>query len=216
MGIDDETLDGTVFAGRQAMSKTSWVVLDEYSFDGGETVEYRLPRMCRSKASAESRARLLEQTNRDEVGFVRCVVRPSGKVSVSLDSIGDYHGELARVRHLQEVTAEHLRKARTDLHNARYDVEHAERLLRDWAGNETGFERQHTPEHYMGDGLVTCSRALYSASHHPYVRFLPPMAAYWWGCAFKYLWRMWSKNDPESDAAKAKDCIGKAVRAWRS
>lgn len=126
----------------------------------------------------------------------------------------DLQVELDRVRHLQEVTADHLRKARTDLHNARADVEHAERLLRRWSGNETSFERQHTPEHYMGDGLVTCSRALHSASHHPYVRFLPPMAAYWWGCAFKYLWRMWGKNDPESDAAKAKDCIGKAVRAW--
>ncbi|WP_293826110.1 hypothetical protein [uncultured Parolsenella sp.] len=199
------------------MSETSWVVLDEYSFDGGETVEYRHPRTCRSKASAESRARQLEQANRDETGFVRCVVRPADRVSVSLDAIGDYQGELDRVRHLQEVTADHLRKARTDLRNAREDMEHAERLMRDWSGNETGFERQRTPGHYRGDGLVTCSRALHSAMKQEPCRkaeLMPAMAAYWWGCAFKYLWRMWSKADPESDADKARDCIGKAVRAW--
>ena len=122
-----------------------------------------------------------------------------------------------RVTHLQEVTADHLRKARTDLHNAREDVEHAERLLRDWAGNETSFERQRTPRHYRGDGLVICSRAMHSAMTQETCRKaepMPVMAAYWWGCAFKYLWRMWSKADPESDAEKARDCIGKAVRAW--
>ena len=199
------------------MSKTSWVVLDEYSFDGGETVEYRLPRMCRSKASAESRARLLEQTNRDEVGFVRCVVRPSDRVLVTVGDQSELRDELARVRHLQEVTADHLRKARTDLHNARYDVEHAERLLRRWCGNETGFERQHTPEHYRGDGLVTCSRAMSSAMSQEMCASaepMPAMAVYWWGLAFKYLWRMWSKSNPREDAEKTRDCIGKAVRAW--
>lgn len=201
------------------MNDASWVVLYEYSFDGGETAEYRFPRMCKSKASAESRAWLLEQAKRDEVGFVRCVVRPSDKVGVTLDKCCGLQDELARVTHLQEVTADHLRKARVDLHNARYDVEHAERLLRRWSGNETGFERQRTPRHYRGDGLVTCSRAMHSAMTQETCRKaepMPVMAAYWWGCAFKYLWRMWSKADPEADAEKARDCIGKAVRAWES
>lgn len=202
------------------MSETSWVVLDEYSFDG-KTVEYRHPRTYESlhAAMAYVQAQTIERLKLDETGFVRCVVWSSDKVRVTVGDQSELQDELAHVRHLQEVTADHLRKARTDLHNAREDVGHAERLLRDWAGNETSFERQCTPKHYRGDGLVTCSRALHSAMTQEPCRkaeLMPVMAAYWWGCAFKYLWRMWSKADPEADAEKARDCIGKAVRAWKS
>ena len=199
------------------MSETSWVVLDEYRFDG-ETVEYRHPRTCGTKEAAEFRASQIELINRDEVGFVRCVIRPSDKVTVTLDECCDLQDELARVTRLQSVTADHLRKARTDLHNVCADVEHAERLLRRWSGNETSFERKLTPPHYLGDGFVTCSRAMHSAMMQEKCRKaepMPVMAVYWWCCAFKYLWRMWSKADPESDADKARDCIGRAVRAWR-
>lgn len=198
------------------MSDTTWVVLDEYSFDG-ETVEYRHPRTCGTKEAAEFCASQIELISRDDVGFVRCVVRPSDKVGVTLDKCLYQQDELDRVTRLQEVTADHLRKARVDLHNAREDVEHAERLLLRWADNETSFERQRTPPHYRGDGLVTCSRAMHSAMSQEPCRkaeLMPAMAAYWWGLAFKYLWRMWSKADPEGDAEKARDCIGKAVRAW--
>lgn len=137
--------------------------------------------------------------------------------SRSVEECRKLQDELARTKRLQKVTADHLRKARTDLHNAHEDVEHAERLLSRWSGNETSFERQRTPEHYRGDGLVTCSRAMHSAMSQEMcasAELMPAMAVYWWGLAFKYVWRMWSKNDPREDAQKAKDCIGKAVKAW--
>ena len=41
------------------------------------------------------------------------------------------------------------------------------------------------------------------------------MAFYWWACAFKYVWRMWSKEDPEKDALKAIDCLEKAAGLGR-
>ena len=199
------------------MSEASWAVLDEYSFDG-KTVEYRHPRFYQLRSYAEKDADRISREQMGKAGFVRCVIRPSDKVAATLDECRDLQDELARTKHLQEVTADHLRKARTDLHNARHDVRHAERLLSRWSGNETGFERQRTPGHYRGDGLVTCSRAMHSAMSQEPCRkaeLMPVMAVYWWGCAFKYLWRMWSKADPESDADKARDCIGRAVRAWR-
>lgn len=200
------------------MSDTRWVVLDEYSFDGGGTVEYRHPRTCGTKEAAEFRASQIERINRDEVGFVRCVVRPMDEVSVTVGDGGGQQGELARARRLQEVTADHLRKARRELREARAYVGRAERLLRGWAGDEGNLERARTPAHYRGDGLVTCSRALSSAMAQemcPSADLMPAMAAYWWGCAFKYVWRMWSKSDPQADGEKAIDCIGRAVRAWR-
>lgn len=203
------------------MSDAQWVILDEYSFDGGDTVEYRHPRTCKSKQTAEARARQLERLNRGEVGFARCVVRPADELHVSFveakESRRTANAALDRAKRLQDVTADHLRKARGELHNARGDVAEAERLLRRWSGNETSFERQHAPAHYQGDGLVTCSRALHSAMSQeecPRAVPMPAMAAYWWGCAFKYLWRMWSKDNPQSDGEKAIDCIHRALRAW--
>lgn len=44
------------------------------------------------------------------------------------------------------------------------------------------------PGHYAGDGAIECMDAMRSMmSGDQYA--LPPQAAYWWGCAFKYLWR---------------------------
>ena len=33
------------------------------------------------------------------------------------------------------------------------------------------------------------------------------MGMWWWMCAFKYVWRMWSKADPIADAMKALSCL---------
>lgn len=43
-----------------------------------------------------------------------------------------------------------------------------------------------------------------------------PMQLWWWMCAFKYVWRMWSKAEPVSDARKAIDCLEKAAGICRA
>lgn len=61
------------------------------------------------------------------------------------------------------------------------------------------------PEHYSGDGGVECMDAMRSMmSGELYA--LPPFAAYWWGCAFKYLWR-WRRKNGVEDLKKARQCI---------
>ena len=35
---------------------------------------------------------------------------------------------------------------------------------------------------------------------------LAPIALYWWGCAFKYLWR-WARKNGVQDLKKCKQCI---------
>lgn len=61
------------------------------------------------------------------------------------------------------------------------------------------------PIHYRGDGRVDCKRAMMSmlsASHAA----VSNSAAYWWGCAFKYLWR-WPWKNGREDLEKCKECI---------
>lgn len=59
------------------------------------------------------------------------------------------------------------------------------------------------PARYSGDGEVSCSRAMESMMHGT---SLGPMAQWWWGCAFKYLWR-WVHKNGEEDLVKAADCV---------
>lgn len=66
----------------------------------------------------------------------------------------------------------------------------------------------HEPPHYEGDGEVTCERAMASMMFGADVT---NSAAYWWGCALKYLWRWPFKNGVE-DLLKASECISKLVR----
>lgn len=65
-----------------------------------------------------------------------------------------------------------------------------------------------TPPWYAGDGMGA-SEALDSAAAQPTVCERPEKAFYWWALAFKYVWRMWSKADPKSDCAKARDCLAR-------
>lgn len=113
--------------------------------------------------------------------------------------------EYQRMRRLQDVTAGHLVKARAELADLRLDNELMERALRRWRGlNPTISD---VPAHYLGDGYVTCSRAMESASVQDAVVPRSAMQLWWWMCAFKYVWRMWSKADPIADAEKALDCL---------
>ena len=61
------------------------------------------------------------------------------------------------------------------------------------------------PSHYAGDGSIECMDAMRSMmSGDQYA--LPPIAAYWWGCIFKYLWR-WRRKNGVEDLKKARQCI---------
>lgn len=59
------------------------------------------------------------------------------------------------------------------------------------------------PKHYAGDGEVSCMRALRSMLYNI---GLPGIQIYWWGCAFKYLWRWPSKNGVQ-DVDKCIQCL---------
>lgn len=61
------------------------------------------------------------------------------------------------------------------------------------------------PDHYVGDGQIECMDAMRSMmSGDQYA--LPAQSAYWWGCAFKYLWR-WRRKNGVQDLEKCKQCI---------
>lgn len=64
-----------------------------------------------------------------------------------------------------------------------------------------------TPEHYKGDGAISCADALRSM-FTPIEDGLSAMQVYWLGCAFKYVWRWPLKNGVE-DLDKAIDCLQK-------
>lgn len=60
------------------------------------------------------------------------------------------------------------------------------------------------PRHYRGDGTIECMDALQLMMNSVYcvqpqanggkAKNIPPTGFYWWGCAFKYLWRWIWKN----------------------
>lgn len=58
------------------------------------------------------------------------------------------------------------------------------------------------PSHYTSGGIEAkdALRAAMDGSG------LSPMASYWWGCAFKYLWR-WSRKNGVEDLRKCRQCI---------
>ncbi len=76
---------------------------------------------------------------------------------------------------------------------------------------------EENPEHYEGDGVVSCSRAMRSmcdgweySAEEP----VPLSCAYWAVTAFKYLWRFPLKGHPREDLMKAIDCANRALDAW--
>lgn len=59
------------------------------------------------------------------------------------------------------------------------------------------------PSHYTGGG-IECKDAMKSAFGG--ASSLSAMAVYWWGCAFKYIWR-WRYKSGVQDLRKCKQCI---------
>ena len=65
------------------------------------------------------------------------------------------------------------------------------------------------PAHYMGDGEVECKRAMQSMMTN--TAFVGT-AMYWWGCAFKYIWR-WPHKNGVQDIDKAIECLTELRKA---
>lgn len=120
--------------------------------------------------------------------------------------------QVSRAEWLHIVTARHLREERKRRRIAERDARRAEELNRVFWGCEGGDSIIRTPKHYRGDGHVTCRRAMESCESQEKVVEPSRMAFYWWACAFKYVWRCWSKEDSESDMRKAIDCLRKCMR----
>lgn len=73
---------------------------------------------------------------------------------------------------------------------------------------------ENVPEHYRGDGYITCDMALAAMLAKATRMAMPPMVIFWWANAFKYLWRWAYKSDCKGDLNKAIDCIER-VRDWQ-
>lgn len=74
------------------------------------------------------------------------------------------------------------------------------------------------PGHYLGDGEVTCSRALASMcagwDRAGGLDGSEYEVSYWLCTGLKYIWRWPLKDDPSSDLRKAVDCVKRALAAW--
>ncbi len=128
------------------------------------------------------------------------------------DRLGDTERRLARAELMHKRTAEHLREERMRRRDVEHRLKEAEDSLLCFSGSDDLESVSRTPAHYKGDGYVTCRRAMESANAQGHIAEPTQMAFYWWGCAFKYVWRMWSKEDSESDMRKAIDCLRKCMR----
>lgn len=131
--------------------------------------------------------------------------------------------QVSRAQWLHIVTARHLRKARKTIRELREEVGRLQRVCDEKNAVICGYRGQigrdnpfaHVPDHYLGDGFVTCDRAIESASAQRCIGERSKLQFWYWATAFKYVWRMWSKEDPEKDALKATDCLEKAAGLGR-
>lgn len=131
--------------------------------------------------------------------------------------------QVARAQWLHIVTARHLRKARRTIRELREEVGRLQRVCDEKNAVICGYRGQigrdnpfaHVPDHYLGDGFVTCDRAIESASAQRCIGERSKLQFWYWATAFKYVWRMWSKEDPDGDALKAIDCLEKAAGLGR-
>lgn len=140
-------------------------------------------------------------------------------VSANETQVTGWDKQVTRAQWLHIVTARHLRKARRTIRELREKVVRLQRVCDEMNAVICGYSGQigrdnpfaHVPDHYLGDGFVTCDRAIESASAQRCIVERTPLQFWYWATAMKYVWRMWSKEDPERDALKAIDCLKKAA-----
>lgn len=145
-------------------------------------------------------------------------------VSVNDTQATEWAEQVSRSRWLHIVTARHLRKARKTIRELREEVGRLQRVCDEKNAVIFGYRGQigrdnpfaHVPDHYLGDGFVTCDRAIESASAQRCIGERSKLQFWYWATAIKYVWRMWSKEDPEKDAMKAIDCLEKASGICRA
>lgn len=132
--------------------------------------------------------------------------------------------QVSRAKWLHIVTARHLRKARMTIRELREEVGRLQMVCDEKNAVICGYRGQigmdnpfaHVPDQYLGDGFVTCDRAIEAASSQACIVERTPIQLWYWATAMKYVWRMWSKEDPEKDALKAIDCLEKAAGICRA
>ena len=162
--------------------------------------------MTEHKALARLRAVIQNQADAGE-----------SSVYISLSDALDILGELEELVETLGGAADKARAEANRLKRAYY-AEHRElvkaskyRRLHSELMVDLGMTEEN-PEHYRGDGVVLCSRAMRSMTA-PWEN-VPPFCAYWAVTAFKYLWRFPLKGNPKEDLMKAVDCANRALDAW--
>lgn len=90
-----------------------------------------------------------------------------------------------------------------DLNVAKEWLKYLSSIRADMEG-ERNEAAEECPEHYRGDGFITCEDAMESMLEGVQVRGI---VARWWADALKYVWRWPLKQHPTDDLAKAKSCI---------
>lgn len=140
---------------------------------------------------------------------------PTEAIGSLVGHIGYLERKLHRAELMHKRTAEHLREERNRRRKAELSARNNEEAVRSFLGCEDWASIDVTPRHYQGDTWITCRRALESCQRQPRVVSPTRMDFYWWANAFKYVWRMWSKEDPRRDAMKAIDCLKKAAGIGR-
>lgn len=136
---------------------------------------------------------------------------PTEAIGALIGHIRYLERKLYRAELMHERTAEHLREERRRRRDVEHRLKEAEDSLLRFSGSEDLESIRRTPAHYKGDDLVTCRRAMESVNAQGHIVEPTHMAFYWWACSFKYVWRCWSKADPEADMRKAIDSLRKAM-----
>ena len=67
------------------------------------------------------------------------------------------------------------------------------------------FHPVREPKHYAGNGKISCMDAMASMLYLAEEELTAPQI-YWWGCAFKYLWR-WLWKNGKQDIEKCIQCL---------
>lgn len=123
-----------------------------------------------------------------------------------LDALDEVRDASDLVAALTEANAELAGEVGVDVGDSRFDA----------AAWMDAAENSGEPQRYLGDGQVSCSRAMRSmfCGWDIGCGCGDTESFFWAGQAFKYIWRFPLKGHPISDLKKAIDCLRRAADAW--